>query len=138
MLTNWLAGAILLLTLAGLSTQWLALATGRDFVFGLIPKFNPAGSRNIPVWFASVAFTACSAFAAVTALACWPSGSPVGRRWRALAVMLAVSAERSASIIRFERLTSGTDRPVATTRPDGPHRRHERPESLLVFRSARR
>ena len=109
MFTNLLAGAILLLALAGLFSQWLALATGRDFVFGLIPKLNPAGTRNIPVWFASVAFTVCAAFAAVTALASRPSASPLGRRWRALAVMLAVlSAERLASPISgLQRLASG-------------------------------
>lgn len=45
-LTKHLAGAILLLGLAGFFTQSFALATGRDFAFGLIPKFNPAGTRT--------------------------------------------------------------------------------------------
>jgi hypothetical protein len=110
MLTKHLAGAVLLLGLAGFFTQSLGLATGRDFVFGLIPKFNPAGTRNIPVWFAAAAFAACAVFATVTALAHRPSGYPAGRRWSALAVMfLVLSAERLGSVIAgIERLASGS------------------------------
>ena len=97
-LTRHLAAAILVLSAAGFLTQCLAIATGRDFMAGLIPKLNPGGTRNLPVWFASAVFALSAAFAALAGQARRGNGTMAGR-WVALAALLALlSAERLASL----------------------------------------
>jgi hypothetical protein len=58
---------IVLSAVASVATQVLAVTTGRDFVFGLIPAFDPAGSRNVSAWQTSMLWAGAAALAAVAA-----------------------------------------------------------------------
>ncbi len=104
-----MAIATLALAVGGLVTQWLAISTGRDFAFGTIPKLNPAGTGNLPVWFGSVAVAAgaCAAGWLAIALRAHRRGSP--RTWCVLAVLLAVlSLERMAMLSAYLGISHAT------------------------------
>jgi hypothetical protein len=94
-----IGSAIALFAVAGLATQIVAIATGRDFVFGVVPKLNPMGSRNLQVWFGSVMFICCAMTAVVAALQVKPrrEGSEIGW-WVAAGSLALLSVERMASI----------------------------------------
>lgn len=49
----WCLGGVALMAAV---TRAIALSTGRDFVFGLVPAFDPAGSRNLVAWVSSMLF----------------------------------------------------------------------------------
>lgn len=89
---------IAVLALGGLATQAVAITTGRDFVFGLIPGLNPYGTRNLPVWFASVTLGASALTAGLAGIA----QSPSRRDWWLLAGILGLlSISRIAHLDRF-------------------------------------
>ncbi len=60
-------GVIAVNVLVAAATQAFAHATGRDFVFGLIPAFDPAGTRNLLTWQSSMLLGSCSGLAAYVA-----------------------------------------------------------------------
>src|SRR5262245_30726753 len=83
--SQWLPAIFAALAIGGICTQALAIATGSDYAFGLIPKLNPAGPRNIPIWLSSVAFAASAAAAAAIGF-----GRGRDKQWRALALLFLV------------------------------------------------
>ena len=84
---------------AGLITQWIAIATGRDFLFGLIPAFDPEGSRNLQAWFVSAALATCAGLAALAAASARPDSAIQPRGWLAVVtVCLVWSAQRLTAV----------------------------------------
>jgi len=94
-----LGAAIALFAIAGLATQAVAIGTGRDFVFGAIPKLHPLGTRNLQVWFGSVMFICCAVAAVIAAVNVRTrrGGSGIGW-WIAAGSLALLSVERMASI----------------------------------------
>lgn len=94
-----IGSAIALFAVAGLATQVMAIVTGRDHVFGVVPKLNPLGSRNLQVWFASVMFICCALAAVVAAVQVRARRKSSGIGWwMAAGSMALLSVERMASI----------------------------------------
>jgi hypothetical protein len=91
--------AIIGITVGGLATQGLAIATGRDFAFGTIPKLNPGGTGNLPVWLGSVtlAIGACSAAWLAIAFRAHRRGAP-WTWWLLSGVLASLSLERMAMV----------------------------------------
>jgi len=104
-----IVAAIALFAIAGLVTQGLAIATGRDFVFGIVPGFNPVGTRNLQVWFGSVILISCAVAAVLAALQVrtHQAGSGVGW-WIAAGFLALLSVERMASVSNLVLAARGT------------------------------
>ncbi len=99
-----MAIAIVLLALGGLTTQTLAIATGRDTALGLIPQFDPSGLVNVPAWFASALLATCAASCALAALATRSvEGRGVARLWWCSGLLAVVSVNRLSGFV--DRLT---------------------------------
>jgi hypothetical protein len=96
-LRSWLTLATLALAIGGLATQAVAIATGRDFVFGAIPKLNPGGTGNLPVWLGSVTLAVGAGAAAWLAVAfrAHRRGSPWAW-WLLSGLLTLLSLERMA------------------------------------------
>ena len=87
------------MAVAGLATQAVAIGTGRDFAFGLIPAFDPAGTRNLQAWFVSAALAVCAGVAALAAAYEGPGRAIQSRGWLAIMwVCLVWSAQRLTSV----------------------------------------
>jgi hypothetical protein len=96
---TFVAGVISLLAIGGLSTQALSIATGRDFVFGLVPRLDPSGTRNLPVWLATAAL-ALSAGAVASAAAAVRARRGTAWQWWSLAgLLLVLSSHRMAGYL---------------------------------------
>jgi hypothetical protein len=92
-------GVAILMAAAGLVTQSVAIATGRDFVYGLVPAFDPGGSRNLQAWFASAALAGCAGISLLAAACARPDSAIQARGWLAIAtVCLVWSAQRLTSV----------------------------------------
>lgn len=97
-----MAFVILALAVGGLATQTFGILTGHDSMFGLIPKLNPAGTRNLPVWFASMTLAGAAVSAALAAAAARTHHRALARGWWAAAgILLVLSIGRMAAIGRL-------------------------------------
>lgn len=66
-------------------TQAIAVATGRDFLFGIIPAFAPGGSRNLITWESSMLLAVCGSLTALVAGSRSVRGDSSARGWWTLA-----------------------------------------------------
>ena len=86
-MTRCLLALVVLATLASASTQVLALVTGRAFIFGLVPAFDPAGTRNLIVWQSSMLLALCAGVAVLVAGIPRPRRGHAARAWYTVAVL---------------------------------------------------
>ncbi len=84
-----LAGVLAGVALLAAATRTVAIATGRDFLFGLIPAFDPAGTRNLIAWVSSMLLGGSAVLMELASQCCVARrGRPCGSR--AVAGALAV------------------------------------------------
>ena len=69
-------------------TQAIAVATGRDFLLGVIPAFDPSGSRNLITWASSMLLITCASMAALVAGTKRLRADPSARGWWVLAAFM--------------------------------------------------
>ncbi len=82
--------AIATLAAASLATQGYWIATGDAFGLGLVPAFNPGGTRNLPVFAVTAALALAAAWTITLAAAVRVRGASGHRAWALLAWTLAL------------------------------------------------
>ena len=74
--------------LVSASVKAIAVGTGRDFVFGIIPAFDPSGSRNLIAWESSMLLGVCACLAAAVAGTRGMLDDASARGWWTLAAVM--------------------------------------------------
>ncbi len=74
--------------LVSASVKAVAVGTGRDFVFGIIPAFDPSGSRNLIAWESSMLLGVCAGLAAAVAGTRGMLDDASARGWWTLAAVM--------------------------------------------------
>jgi hypothetical protein len=82
-----LFGGVAGLVLASSVGQAIFFLTGRDWVYGFVPRFSLVGEGNIPTWFASTTLLACAVLLGVIGRIERDASSTFARHWNVLALI---------------------------------------------------